>query len=448
MANEVSITVSGEDNTGSATRSAVNNMNQIGESADRAASTAGSRLSALGDRTDNLASKAGTATGSFGALVSGVDLMNSASERRIALLDVESTKSSARVGQIDQEVGKLEAELAASGGSNKAIEGRIAALNQEKAALSEAQVARDTEIAQLEEEVVQNQKYETALMAVAFATDAFSGVTDLATLALKTSIFSKTKDIAVTVAKSAAEKAAAVGTKAWAAAQWLMNAALTANPIGLVIIAIAALVAGIIIAYKKSETFRNIVQGAFRGVQAAGKFLWQAIQTYFRAIGTVFRWVVDRGKDLVSRIKDSFSKIGSAAKVVGNAISAPFRVAFNAVRNFWNSTVGGKGFTIPGWVPFVGGKEFRFPYFATGGIAPGGFAGLNERGIEMVRLPSGSRVIPHNTTQNMVGGATQIEVIIKPAPGSDRGLMREIINGLAIEVKSNGVKPSTIGLTS
>ncbi len=72
-----------------------------------------------------------------------------------------------------------------------------------------------------------------------------------------------------------------VATKAWAAAQWLMNAALAANPIGLVVIAIAALVAGLIIAYKKSETFRNIVDGALRAVGAAFTWLWNAAKDVF-----------------------------------------------------------------------------------------------------------------------------------------------------------------------
>ena len=48
-----------------------------------------------------------------------------------------------------------------------------------------------------------------------------------------------------------------------AAAQWVLNAAMNANPIGLVVVAIAALVAGLVVAYQKSETFRNIVNAAF-----------------------------------------------------------------------------------------------------------------------------------------------------------------------------------------
>ena len=64
--------------------------------------------------------------------------------------------------------------------------------------------------------------------------------------------------------------AAAVASKAWAAAQWLFNAALTANPIGLVVIAIVALVAAFVLAWKTQRQFRNIVDrraqvGADRG---------------------------------------------------------------------------------------------------------------------------------------------------------------------------------------
>lgn len=57
-------------------------------------------------------------------------------------------------------------------------------------------------------------------------------------------------------------------TKAYAAVQWVLNAALSANPIGLVVIALVALGAGLVVAYKKSETFRRVVDNAFAGVRA------------------------------------------------------------------------------------------------------------------------------------------------------------------------------------
>lgn len=86
--------------------------------------------------------------------------------------------------------------------------------------------------------------------------------------------------------------------KAWAAAQVLLNIALSANPIGIIEIAIAALVAGLILAYKKSETFRSIVDGALKVIGTAFTWLWNLIQPLFelwklqfKAIGTVMQWV-------------------------------------------------------------------------------------------------------------------------------------------------------------
>lgn len=67
-------------------------------------------------------------------------------------------------------------------------------------------------------------------------------------------------------------------TKVAAAVQWALNAAMAMNPIGLVIIAIIALVAAMVIAYKKSETFRKIVDKAFRAVQTAASFAFNWIK--------------------------------------------------------------------------------------------------------------------------------------------------------------------------
>lgn len=66
-------------------------------------------------------------------------------------------------------------------------------------------------------------------------------------------------------------------TKIWAGVQIAFNAIMSANPIGLVIVGVAALVAGIVIAYKRSETFRNIVNGAFKSVGQAATFLWNSV---------------------------------------------------------------------------------------------------------------------------------------------------------------------------
>lgn len=60
-------------------------------------------------------------------------------------------------------------------------------------------------------------------------------------------------------------------TKLWSAAQWVMNAALNANPIGIAITAIAGLVAVMSILYQKFEGVRNVVDATWGALKGAGK---------------------------------------------------------------------------------------------------------------------------------------------------------------------------------
>ena len=71
---------------------------------------------------------------------------------------------------------------------------------------------------------------------------------------------------AATTAKAAADKAAEAGAKGLAVAQAALNAVMKANTVGIVVSAVAALAAGLVTAYKTSETFRNFVGGAFQFV--------------------------------------------------------------------------------------------------------------------------------------------------------------------------------------
>jgi len=83
---------------------------------------------------------------------------------------------------------------------------------------------------------------------------------------------------------SAAIVVANFAMKAWAAAQaiataaqWAFNAALTANPIGLVVVAVAALVAGLVLLYRRFESVRNIVKALLAPLKAAADGLgWLA----------------------------------------------------------------------------------------------------------------------------------------------------------------------------
>lgn len=104
-------------------------------------------------------------------------------------------------------------------------------------------------------------------------------------------------------------------TRTWTAVQWAMNAALTANPIGLVIAAIAALVVGIVIAYKKSDTFRSIVQKAFTGIKAAAAAVFPYIRTIVRVV---------------------FAAVAAYARTYWKVVSTVVKVAIGAVRGAVN----------------------------------------------------------------------------------------------------------------
>lgn len=72
-------------------------------------------------------------------------------------------------------------------------------------------------------------------------------------------------------------KLVAAATKAWAAVQWLLDAAMDANPVGLIILAVAALAAGIFYLWTHSAGFRNFFIG-----------LWADIWGFLKAVGAWF----------------------------------------------------------------------------------------------------------------------------------------------------------------
>lgn len=86
-------------------------------------------------------------------------------------------------------------------------------------------------------------------------------------------IISLLKDVAVKGAAIAITLAQAAATGVATAAQWLLNVALSANPIGIVILAIAALVAGLIYFYNTNEGVRTAIDGLWASMQGFGGWL-------------------------------------------------------------------------------------------------------------------------------------------------------------------------------
>lgn len=74
-------------------------------------------------------------------------------------------------------------------------------------------------------------------------------------------------------------------TTLWTGAQWLLNVALNANPIGLVVLAIAALVGIIALAWNKSEGFRAAVYGLWEAAKSTFSGLLELAKTYLGPLG-------------------------------------------------------------------------------------------------------------------------------------------------------------------
>lgn len=94
-------------------------------------------------------------------------------------------------------------------------------------------------------------------------------------------------------------QALAVGFTVLSVAIWAVNFALNANPIVLIITGIAALVAGLVLAYNHVKIFHDIVNAAFTGIKAIVLFNWNAIikPTFtaliaiIRAVAAVVTWL-------------------------------------------------------------------------------------------------------------------------------------------------------------
>ena len=126
---------------------------------------------------------------------------------------------------------------------------------------------------------------------------------------------------AATTAMTAAHKAAEAGATGLAVAQAGLNAVLKANPIGLVVAALAALAAGLVTAYKTSETFRNAVNSAFASVKKITQ----------NAIGTVVDWI----NELVAKIRGAAAALANLKNGVGAAQDA-YNAAYNGYMDNYN----------------------------------------------------------------------------------------------------------------
>lgn len=278
-----------------------------------------------------------------------------------------------------------------------------------------------------------------------------------------------------------AVKAWTIATQVWSAVtkvatavQWLLNVAMDANPIGLIILAIVGLAAAFIYLWTHSAAFRNFWIATWDVIKTAALWVWNnALKPMFhlwvlewKLVAAAVMWVwhnvlepigkwfagpfVNFFKSAWKWIKDHFtagvnwirtkmdavigfvkglpSRITNAARGMWDGIKNAFRAAINWLIDKWN----GLSFSVPSISVFghkIGGFTLstpNIPRLYTGGdITRAGIATVGEKGPETVMLPAGARVLPH--------GATAAPPIHIHLHGSARALMQDI----AAEVRGN-----------
>lgn len=173
----------------------------------------------------------------------------------------------------------------------------------------------------------------------AAAVQGLTGVMDLANLAL-------TLQPVKWLAAKTGQVAYSVASKATAAAQWALNAAMSANPIGLLIIAIVALVAIFVVAYKRSETFRNIVNKAFSAVRAVAGVVIRAVIGFFVSFGST---VASVGGKVVGAIGRVITLVRGIPGKIKGALSGAGTWLVSAgkdvIRGLWNGLS-----SMAGWI--------------------------------------------------------------------------------------------------
>lgn len=182
--------------------------------------------------------------------------------------------------------------------------------------------------------------YAAGLESAAMATDFFSGVGDIANLVLESQAVLNAKAKVQAIASTVATKAQTVATKASTVAQKAMNLAMRANPVGLIITGVLLLAGALILAYKKSDTFRAIVDKAF----AVARVAVEKVIDAFQGIAPTVEAIADKVSGFVSGVVDKLENMRD--KVVGtwdvikdkgvaafDALLAPVQAIIDLVQN-------------------------------------------------------------------------------------------------------------------
>jgi hypothetical protein len=137
-------------------------------------------------------------------------------------------------------------------------------------------------------------------------------------------------------------------TIAWTAAQWLLNVALDANPIGIVVLAIAALVAIIVLIATKTTWFQDLWRVAWGWIKQTALDVWNWIKGNWPLLleiltgpfGIAIGFIINHWTQIKNACISAWNFIKSEvfdrfADVVMNKIPAAFRSGVDAIGRAW-----------------------------------------------------------------------------------------------------------------
>ena len=139
-----------------------------------------------------------------------------------------------------------------------------------------------------------------------------------------------------------AYKAWKIATEGMTIAQWLMNTALLANPIGLVVAAIAGLIVWLVYLWNTNDGFRDAVTSAWNKILEVGKNVWNWISNFFtvsipNAINTAINFFSQLPTKIGTFLSNSITKMSQFVRDLG---SKGLEAAKNLISNITSGLSG------------------------------------------------------------------------------------------------------------
>lgn len=188
------------------------------------------------------------------------------------------------------------------------------------------------------------------------------------------------------------------------------------------------------------DGIKTILSGAWKVITSIISGAWTMIRNNIAlTLSLVSSAISGTWDKIVAYMKGIPGRITGAAKGMWDGVLSAARSVFNAVARLWNSTLGKIRFTVPTWIPGVGGASFAFPQvpmLANGGIIkarPGGqmFIG-GEAGEDEV-------VAPLSRLANLGGGRTPVIIEFHGGNGGLDDLLFETLRR-GIRVRGGNVQ--------